>query len=244
MVKAKARMVERIAWQRLEIGAPGQHVAADMAIDEAGKEPDEQRADENPAEEEVHDAPGGQVTERGNRDLRGEGNETGLRVGSAHPQHAGCVEGLAENRGLSARPLRRIDRPDAQNRIVELEARLLPYIKRRMGVENLQPRQQQEKQADHPDPMGQAGKDRLAIDQRPALWPGLFNLCHSIPRLSVKVTICRKATLPHRANGHHHDNFISSTSCCRCPWRHRPSHRARYACHDTPVRQPWPRREN
>src|SRR5690606_42024898 len=63
------------------------------------------------------------------------------------------------------RSVGRAARADLQHRVVELEAGLVADVEGRMGIEYLEPRKQQEEQADRPDPMGDARCQRLPIDE-------------------------------------------------------------------------------
>jgi len=84
-----------------------------------------------------------------------------------HAEYARRIELGTQHRGETARPGVGVLGADRKHGILELKTGLVADIERRMGVEYLQAGEQQEEQADRPDPVGNARPGRLAVDERP-----------------------------------------------------------------------------
>ncbi len=153
MVEFQLRMVGDVAGEAAEVVDPRGEVAPEVAVDEAGDQPDQQRAGKYPGEEEMHDAAGRQVLSgRDGRPGRKAAPDRAFRT-ARHAEDAGCVEARAKQADIADRTLRRVFAAHGEDLVVEAEARLLADIERRMRVEYLQAGQQQEEQADGPDPV-------------------------------------------------------------------------------------------
>ena len=158
-------MVGDVARQPLDVGER-RHQLAEMAVDDTCHQPGKQRADQQPGEEEMDDPAGGEVVVRRDRRPARKRHIARLRRGTGHAEHAACVELRAEQFGVAARAGFGVLGADLQHVVVEAEARLVADIERRMRVEDLQPREQQEEQADRPDPVRKPRPGELAVDHR------------------------------------------------------------------------------
>ena len=105
-------------------------------------------------------------------------------------EHAGRVEALAKHARIAApvahRPCFR--RRVASTSLSKSKPDCVADIERRMRVEDLQARQQQEEQRDRPDPMRDPRPQALTIDERPPVHVVVrhFGHCHSFPSASCK----------------------------------------------------------
>ena len=114
----------------------------------------------------MHHPAGRQVVVGGDRRPGGESASDRAAAPFRKAEHAGGVEAVAEQLGDAARAALVGNRADRQDAVVEAEARLVADIERWMGVEDLQPGEQQEEERERPDEMGEARPRRLAVDQR------------------------------------------------------------------------------
>src|SRR6516164_8577968 len=79
-------------------------------------------------------------------------------------QYASRVERVSENPCHPYFMVALLRRPDRHNGVSEV--RRPAEVERRMGIENLETAYQQDCDAEHADPMGQADDDRVPVDKR------------------------------------------------------------------------------
>ena len=146
-----------------------QQVAPDVAAEEAGDEVDRAVDDEEPGEEEMPAPAGGEILVARQRQPGREAARLRLAVGAGgQAEEAGGVEGRRRRSCVSpiGSPSAPMARGHAQHRVGEVGR--LAEIERRMGVEDLQPAHHQDEDAEHVDPVGDAGEHRVPVDQETA----------------------------------------------------------------------------
>src|SRR6266566_9311734 len=104
--------------------------------------------------------PSREIPEARNSDPAREGTRRDLPVLARDAEHAGRVEGMAEDQRFSDEAVLRQVCPDRHGWMVEIGA--LADIERRMGVEDLQSAHQEEREADDIDPMGNTHQRGMA----------------------------------------------------------------------------------
>ena len=218
VVEPQSRMVGDVARQPLDV-AEGRHQFAEMAVDHAGGEPCEQRAHQQPGEEEMDHPAGGEVVMRRDRGPAWKRHIARPLGRAGHAEHAACVELRTEQLGVAAGPSLGVFGADFQHVVVEAEARLVADIECRMRVEYLQTGEQQEEQADRPHPMGDPRPGELPVDQR-LLDRRLWNALGRPRRASLQGGIVCFSGGVHRAKNLRcraalavREPFVSSNQC-------------------------------
>ena len=155
----------------LELLARGRKIAAKMPAPEAPKEISQPVQQKQPGKEEVPAPPDGEVALTGKRRPPRKPAHVISAAGIAgEPQHARGVEVQAEHCGDAVDLVALLHRPHGEDRAVEIRFRA--EIKRGMGVEDLQAAHQEHQQHERVDPMGEAHRARMPIDDLALLHDG------------------------------------------------------------------------
>ena len=134
-----------------------------MTASEAPEKISESVQQEEPGEKEVPAAPHGEVAVTGKRRPPRNAALLVSALGiTAEPEQARGIEVPAEQRSNAVNLLVMRHWPHGEDRLVEI--RFLAEIKRGVGVEDLQAAHQQDQQHERVDPMGDAHRPRMAID--------------------------------------------------------------------------------